>query len=863
MFITESSGQVVIVLTDGSVWMVLNELKDHKEVYNWHTVTHVNHAVVSASMQDSISEEGIGICTVILAHPEGSTTYMQWKYTVAHHGMVYSPHMMGSVLSHPIRAINVWVLDELVMNDCSYLHYISCSVKGECSVCTVPVQSQFQLLSEHINNNTACTITNVVSGGRHIVTSAVLIGHHIVHGHVYAVGDCRGGITVFAIRSTVGSVCEVIYAQYMSRVHGTDPVNGMSRVAEVSPRNDKGCYEIMSMGQDGMLIQYQIQCGIDDMGTTLNLRVHILTRVSCYPIVYPDYIVTNGVNTYIGGYCGDEYIVLDLTVNNSKYQHMRVGGGGWKRPHACAVHSHSTLQSPNVWFAQAIPNNYGTNLSVITNNIAHRQSWPTHINNLPLGFSKVCYAVTAITDELGSVFIYGGEEGIIRVYSHPPLNIPNPVGLTNMQEMHLPGYIPVRALSSCEYSRSNSFHESSEDQPRRSGIVVAAGGKLTYSIWTYISRTTAATSSSSSVFCHLAIDGACIWAGATQDHRILTVACTSVYQQSHANYCHCEQYCVVFGDSRGMLTVGMFYPVNVSQENSNIHGKLKPRVDKLWELQCSDYPILSCSLVSIYPDMGVYGMVAGDSHGTVYWYLLCLKHSAEANSSACSSHVQLLYIYKAHDMGVNCLDVLSRDHSSLHGSSVSSGAITGKLITMVSGGDDQSMCVLHMHMNPSSNHDSSADTCIHYSVYGKEVCRRERASGSALKGVCVYNHSKDCCDTVLNTVILSVGYDRRVHTWRLLPVHTQSSEHVLVEGHFSTYSDAVLYNALTLTPCSISYTDCSSTVSNKLIRWESACIVHISDIGGMCAVTTSAAEDSTQQKVLVGVVGEGLQTIVV
>jgi hypothetical protein len=469
---------------------------------------------------------------------------------------------------------------------------------------------------------------------------------------------------------------------------------------------------------------------------------------------------------------------------------------------------------PAVTLAHCIPLKAGTDIVLAANYAISDDrvaSLPPCVKNIPPAFGKVGYCCTAIETSACSsasaglrarYFIIGGEDGLLKAYRHADVpSVERAGGLQIVQELVMRGFVPARAVATCRSSCGDK------------GILVACGGKLTYSIWTYDFSVDAPVPPLDHYF-RLQVNGASTWTKATQDHRLLTASCAASDTLSSSD----DTYVVVLGDSRGVATV-LAYSHSVCTQ-----------VD---EFECSEFPLL-VSTISKLPATGEENVLSlfacfGDSDGTIYFHLLtiCLT------TKKLLSNV-LVGTYEAHDMGVNCITSGSPvSVADCHGTN-------GVMVAVASGGDDQALCVASVQLV------WRGCWCAH----SISVVRRTGASGSALKGV-------DFVAQVIGATgkgqwavpLVAVGYDRRLLLWAV---------------SFNTIGEPSF--VVGAVPFALSYDSIASAGGEGgggggcddppiRVSWRGGAPVHVSDIGGCCVA--AASSDSTDA--FVGVVGEGLQ----
>lgn len=157
-----------------------------------------------------------------------------------------------------------------------------------------------------------------------------------------------------------------------------------------------------------------------------------------------------------------------------------------------------------------------------------------------------------------------------------------------------------------------------------------------------------------------------------------------------------------------------------------------------------------------------------------------------------------LVTFAAHMMGTNSmhLQVIVQSESCA-------------LLRICSGGDDQTLSVAHILLDLKS-----------MSVYGGEVVMLLGASGSALKGVSVFDQS-----------LLSVGYDQRLTSWSFPSIDSQCIPLSVVK----------LLSDFKLGVCSsgeVEVKKVTDLVNNGVLHWDACRMTDVSDVAGIAVSTT-------------------------
>ena len=313
-----------------------------------------------------------------------------------------------------------------------------------------------------------------------------------------------------------------------------------------------------SLGHDGFLNVYCWEHSIQEYA--------LLSRMSTLPIKTPLRVrlVGHGENlsVYVEGFQASKFHVWDI---RRGYEVMRVEAGGWKRPHNCAlIFTPSPLSDSDIGttassrmartvFVCSVPESHNTLVYLIDNfhfRPNHPQALPaTHlytysngkvtycadIVTVPLSNAQVksryCGESGASAENLLSLVFTGGEEGNVKCFAVTGEN-----HLSFQHQVDFPAHVPVRALRVCVRSGDSS------------GVVVAAGGRLKFSVWHFDAscfRVVSAEAGSglssgpattrSEVFSTHPLNcvlketfSGTVWPQATQDHRILALACIAL-----------------------------------------------------------------------------------------------------------------------------------------------------------------------------------------------------------------------------------------------------------------------------------------------------------------------------------------------
>jgi hypothetical protein len=389
---------------------------------------------------------------------------------------------------------------------------------------------------------------------------------------------------------------------------------------------------------------------------------------------------------YVGGFFGGLYIIWDV---RRGYQLMRVEGGSWKRPHYATIYASNSgteestdTELPRVVLLCAVPEGktdtvlhvWDTQPTAASSECVRTEelTLPLHLGTASHG--KVSYCGEFLNcgvmrnnssieevDQRPRVVAVGGEDGSLRIFQYSQ----ETDKMVLLQEAAMPANLSVKAVASSRDSDALQHSLESALYPRHdagSGIVVAAGGRLSYSLWKY-----ANAAASPPLSCVLSFEcSGTIWPKATQDHRILTANCRALVRHhiddsvsptaspakvsvpavqavpidslpAGANVvCVSSQnrlpaatenksstlpptesspathleYLIVFGDSRGLATLATYHEVDAHGDFGKAHDGEKRRrkgLNIIEEVQVSEFPILSSDVLILTPENTVVG----------------------------------------------------------------------------------------------------------------------------------------------------------------------------------------------------------------------------------------------------------------
>jgi len=335
---------------------------------------------------------------------------------------------------------------------------------------------------------------------------------------------------------------------------------------------------------------------------------------------------------------------------------------------------------------------------------------------------RVCYDGTFFMGDSSKyggagLIAIGGEDGKVKVFTTQEES-----NIRFVQEVSLPSNVSAKVIASA----GTASH----------GIVVAAGGKLMYSVWKYKQASDADEDIPLDCELSFACSGS-IWPRATQDHRVLSL---SVLHLEQSDGC----YHIVMTDSRGVVSVCLFSPQTLATTNAlSVIETFIP---------FNECPLLASSVVLVQGGhvIGAFG----DTTGSVSIWMLLTTSSSSATSSIKIAE------YSAHSMGTNAL--------SMHVLAQAQASTMILSFLVCSGGDDQALCIAN---GDFSLEDMSWSRPL-------SILKREGAAGAAMKSVRLIGHIQEKEEAMQQQVYMlaSLGCDQRLCFWSItMPVSSSSS----------------------------------------------------------------------------------------
>eukprot|EP01039_Chlorochromonas_danica_P003286 gene3286-3604_t len=754
VFFSSCGKVIVLVLIEGMIWVVKAAGSD----YLWERVVHLEQTVVTADVHvlagnTSKNAEETLTLQVVVSFLDCTAAFLSIQ---GERNAQYQIVRRIDWKPHDYKCVNVWIIPVSLSLELGVL-VCSATMKGLCRVWGLNEESyNMGLLAE-------------MSTMKQEIVSSVLF-HTTVDRHFIVLGDSRGGVGIYAVKETSNS-WGVSNIKYFHRAHGSDPVSVLA----------SSCLSgFVSAGHDGVMNFFEYQSGFWFHCNTLNI----------HPISTPDFLTIAIVrqndwneedrnSIIVGGYHGSSYIVRDVY---RSYQLLRIEGGGWKRPHKCAVNfpdncklGRNTL--PAVQFVCPVP--VGKNQTHLQLFGSRHQSdakalYPLQLNSSCFGRVSYSSAIVPAPREEDSILAVGGEDCTMKVFNLSNLRL--------LQETTLSKNASLKSLHSCGNNNTNKACSR--------GIVLGGGGKLLYYLWSYdftYNDEGCDKTQAGRVPLRKVCEGS-VWPNATQDHRILAVRCLylGVTNESQSEAVH--HYGLFLADSRGILTILKF------QHSFECCELIPSTVSRLFEVEVSDCPLLSCSSLLLQPfrmeEEGIRTIVCcvGDTKGAVHTLALPLQSSSAGLKLAAPSHIMS---QSPHSMGTNNTDLVLLDSVNLE----QYGGVFELLVG--SCGDDQALCFqrLYLIINYERNRVTpEVERWRAHCVKAGALEKRSGAAGAAFKGVVCF--SKRCIDDARQLLVATIAYDQRLTVWNVemlgssLAKSTLSLEAIVTQTPWTLLSDA-------------------------------------------------------------------------
>lgn len=488
--------------------------------------------------------------------------------------------------AHKVRTIGIWIVE--LTDTC--VRGVTASVGGELKVWEIEYSSSAEVVISGV------TCASELSAGRKQIASCATLLSSCSSSHFSGsilVGGCKGAVSLFQAdkckkTSTTAQETPFQPSFCIPHVHGHEKVGSILEISN----------GFLSCGSNGTICVHKFS----DAGfsAVANLDNGLVT--CCEMVSVPDqFRVDNPAMfcldpTFVCGFQGNMYRIWDI---RGKYELLKVEAGGWRRLHDCvlALNSGGNCSHPQGISFVSLDCSGKLPVLHVHSVISANTASDKRSTNAPLYFGqssngRVMYCGEYIGAN-ADLFAAAGEEGVVKLFDLPNMRI--------VQEVRLPQDCPIRTMNTCLFADMSG-----------NGILVAAGGRLSFAVWMINAR----IGGSDTTYPSLAPVLQFASAGhspknATQEHRILSSA--SWYATPHGvPGCY-----IVLCDSRGCVRLFFFTIESRS-------------LQLVWETIVSEYPILACSLLN-FGDTGTDDQTFccfGDTSGFVYVYALAVNSEA-------------------------------------------------------------------------------------------------------------------------------------------------------------------------------------------------------------------------------------------
>lgn len=816
IFVNNIIREIVLVMIDGKVWLIrLAETNDDSE--SWEELIDFHQNIVSST----IFYHNYLMMYLAVSHPHGTVIVNSFIRNMAKES--WKTCKSYNWKAHSLRTVNIWMLKSQSLN---YAWLLTSSVKGNCRLWKINFIEDDIIMIPPL-------IFSCVTGRQEIASCCHLLDSQYTNLSIPSlslslqyllIGDTGGSMSVFMFSNDVAftnySSIDFFPISFLLRIHDSDPICDIKSyhqdryLLSIGPNGYLNFYEFIPIFQENTIkesfesISDLITRIYSSSNSLLNTSIHnvlfplnpikFISKMNTLPLKSPESIISFSFNDnqqpsiIVAGYIGSVFIIWDVL---QRYEYLHVEGGSWKRPHSFDWNS----RNQSCLFSCPIPTKqHDTYVNIFDSRGLH----PIDVT-LPAclpsnGSGRVFYNGVLIQhrkDEF--VAIVGGELGLLYCYS---ISCSKSGTTYPCQVLEMPSTVVMKNVKACVLE--NSIECPSSNQ----GILVAVGGKLSYIIWTWDS------SPSIAQFMFYRFDFGTICKNATQDHRLLAVDII----------CDDLKFTIAFCDSRGFVSLSQLktkdvfnktVPLLTTSNSLQTQSYVEPNpssgnleILESFVLCEYRYPILTCKLLKVGKlVLGVFG----DTLGFVYLYVL--KGSLLLNKEVKESNCICKYL--AHSMGSNCIDAISIS------STQDIYSESSYIIYIVSGGDDQSICIAHIEI---SLLDDS------YQTHVKNLERLNDASGSAINGIRLVLTSQFI-------FVISIGYDQRLTLWRLQQTVSMDSIVCSTSGEYT---------------CNL-----VTRLSSLLLKWVTAMITYISDVN---AVDVQIQSDN-DGILFILIIGEGFE----
>lgn len=515
------------------------------------------------------------------------------------------------------------------------------------------------------------------------------------------VGDSRGNLVYFQMKQSHQSKgreqLQTILSSVLHKVHQKQHITAVKWLTPCT---------ILSAGNDGCLHVSHLQG--DSLRKGWSYPAHSLSGVTKILRASP---------TTVAGYHGNTYRVMDI---DSGYEYICCDTGGRQRILDCSLDSMGSN-------TKLTPNNYqlvvckaqkdGTNNLFIQSSIQHSspESSKDHMNvtkGAKLHGETIFDSLFFTLKNKNVTFLVtASEDCSSRISAWKDGHAVDSISLTPQESC-------VRCVTVSQI----------DDQ---SVLLVVGGGKLSLQFFVIKERSDVTkTNSTKDLEITFIGNGLTSKKGATIDHRINSIDAVPFLNSE------CRSHFVIAGDSEGSAHAFLVSEKN-NQDYRNPHGILVPTT--------IERPIL-CIQALVIGDIILVMM--GTTGGEIDLFdlpasLSRLQESWEDFSSLWSS----IGRYRGHQMGANTMiaELLSLENGD---------GKTSAVVSIVSGGDDQALCVSRVTLEQVDDSDSRLQ--LKKTPDLKVV---PEASFSAIKGV-------SCVRFGGQRYLLAVGYSQQLSIWR-------------------------------------------------------------------------------------------------
>jgi WD40 repeat protein len=529
-------------------------------------------------------------------------------------------------------------------------------------------------------------------------------------------GDGHGNVYIF--HRSLGSEDEAGVTQFpalvLKGVHGRELVASLL----LSDGTDIAQAVMMSGGHDGYICSFALEEDACGALTPTQVGRESIRGISTVKQLWWGQSASSGGKTrrdlMVFGFHATQAALHNFS---AQYRVFNVECGGWRRPHALFTtlgDSCSALPSHTFVFTPPATQKQRVEVNVHSTLLTERDTAETTL------FSR-CSLHDKHHGRMTTCVAFLGDERLVTAAEDNSLMLHRRRARYDQENSSSSRWgsvatgvahtTTVRALTSFQRQAPDGLEEH---------IVLSGGGKQRLNVWLVRGE-----SDLLRLICGQER------AGAAQDHRVLGLTTFSIPSASDAyrlvTACNSE------GSTQLLL-------LDVS------HGKLVELGDCR---SASRKPILSCvGFQEGDGDAVVAGLAVGSTDGLVTLWDLSALLKAIALHLQSNEAVELLKQkvqgligtlqpsgdYLAHDMGTNCIDLVSCAKNEEEG---------GLDVTLISGGDDQDLCLYKLRF-PA------------WRVLSQD--RTVNASGSAIKTVA-------CVDA---NVVFAAGYDQRVSKWSIV-----------------------------------------------------------------------------------------------